>query len=100
MSHSAGADGGYPPRANRSLAPAIKGLRPPPSVSRKPRWLGGALHLGESLTRFLVSYGSSYHVPVMIREVLHYLRPERGGVYLDGTLGGGGHAEAILAAAP
>jgi 16S rRNA (cytosine1402-N4)-methyltransferase len=39
----------------------------------------------------------SYHVPVMVDEVLGYLRPERGGLFLDGTLGGGGHAEAILA---
>jgi 16S rRNA (cytosine1402-N4)-methyltransferase len=40
----------------------------------------------------------SYHVPVMVREVLTYLNPERGGVYFDGTLGGGGHTEAILVA--
>lgn len=39
-----------------------------------------------------------YHVPVMVREVLTYLEPERGGVFMDGTLGGGGHTEAILAA--
>ena len=39
-----------------------------------------------------------YHVPVMVREVLTYLAPERGGVYFDGTLGGGGHTEAILEA--
>jgi 16S rRNA (cytosine1402-N4)-methyltransferase len=32
----------------------------------------------------------------MVTEVLRYLRPERGGVYFDGTLGGGGHTEAIL----
>lgn len=37
-----------------------------------------------------------YHVPVMVREVLTYMEPERGGVYFDGTLGGGGHTEAIL----
>lgn len=40
----------------------------------------------------------SYHVPVMVREVLTYLNPEKGGVYFDGTLGGGGHSEAILEA--
>lgn len=34
----------------------------------------------------------------MVREVLEYLKPERGGVYLDGTTGGGGHSQAILSA--
>lgn len=32
----------------------------------------------------------------MVKEVLEHLRPERGGLYFDGTLGGGGHTEAIL----
>lgn len=32
----------------------------------------------------------------MVEEVLHYLRPEKGKVIVDGTLGAGGHAEAVL----
>ncbi len=36
------------------------------------------------------------HVPVMPEEVLHYLDPQPGGYYIDGTLGGGGHTGAIL----
>ncbi|HEY7163711.1 MAG TPA: 16S rRNA (cytosine(1402)-N(4))-methyltransferase RsmH [Candidatus Binatia bacterium] len=36
------------------------------------------------------------HVPVMAREVVELLRPQPGGRHLDGTLGGGGHAESIL----
>ncbi len=36
------------------------------------------------------------HQPVMVEEVLHFLAPKPGGIYVDGTLGAGGHAEAIL----
>jgi 16S rRNA (cytosine1402-N4)-methyltransferase len=36
------------------------------------------------------------HVSVMVREVTDLLRPEPQKRYLDGTLGGGGHTEAIL----
>jgi 16S rRNA (cytosine1402-N4)-methyltransferase len=38
------------------------------------------------------------HVPVMTAEVLQHLRPERGGLFIDCTLGLGGHARAVLEA--
>ena len=36
------------------------------------------------------------HTPVMPDEVLWWLRPERGGVFLDATIGGAGHAIRLL----
>ena len=41
-----------------------------------------------------------HHVPIMVSEVLTLLEPARGGIFVDGTLGGGGHAEAVLSAMP
>jgi len=36
------------------------------------------------------------HIPVMVQEVLHYIDPAPKKTYVDCTLGGGGHAGAIL----
>jgi 16S rRNA (cytosine1402-N4)-methyltransferase len=38
------------------------------------------------------------HEPVMTREVLTFLAPERGGVFVDCTVGLGGHSKALLGA--
>lgn len=38
------------------------------------------------------------HRPVLLRETIDWLRPEGGGLFIDGTLGLGGHSEAILEA--
>lgn len=36
------------------------------------------------------------HVPILLSRCIEGLSPKSSGVYLDGTLGGGGHAEAVL----
>ena len=39
---------------------------------------------------------SDIHCSVLLQEVISYLAPKDGGVYMDGNLGMGGHSEAIL----
>ncbi len=36
------------------------------------------------------------HIPVLFEESISAIRPHDGGIYVDGTLGGGGHAYGIL----
>ncbi len=40
------------------------------------------------------------HQPVMLREILEAFQTLEDGLFFDATIGGGGHAEALLAAAP
>ncbi len=40
----------------------------------------------------------SMHRPVLYQEIIHSLSPQRGGHYVDATLGAGGHARGILEA--
>jgi len=40
------------------------------------------------------------HIPVMLPDVVRLMTPHAGGVYLDGTFGGGGYTAALLEAAP
>jgi 16S rRNA (cytosine1402-N4)-methyltransferase len=38
------------------------------------------------------------HQPVLYNEIIHLLQPHRSGLYVDGTVGAGGHARGILEA--
>ena len=46
----------------------------------------------------MVSFSSTHnrHIPVMLMETIDNLKIKDNGIYIDGTLGLGGHSEAIL----
>jgi len=40
------------------------------------------------------------HIPVLLEEATRFLEPQRGGLFVDATVGLGGHARRLLAASP
>ena len=50
---------------------------------------------GSKMSLQTTLHSESVHVPVLLQEVLDFLNPQTGKIYIDGTLGGGGHTEAI-----
>ena len=55
---------------------------------------GGATPARETIEG--LPFSSSYHTPVMVNEVCEALVTDPNGVYVDCTLGGGGHSNALL----
>ncbi len=48
------------------------------------------------MERMVLEMKNPFHKPVMVKEVINLLRPRPNGIYVDATLGLGGHTEAIL----
>jgi 16S rRNA (cytosine1402-N4)-methyltransferase len=69
-----------------------------PPVFAFPRFRGFARKPTRAVSMPAPHSHSEYHRPVLVAEVVQALAPAPGKTIVDGTLGGGGHAAALLAA--
>ena len=78
------------PRSRRPRDP-----NPPGDRSGRPA-TGAGLAAPPAAPDAAASYATAYHAPVLASAVVDGLVTDRAGVYVDGTLGGGGHSAALL----
>jgi len=83
-----------PARAGAGIEPSDPQLSLPGLVEGNVEWVWAEDEGEVNVVEHFV------HATVMKDEVAQVLAPRDGGVYVDVTLGGGGHAEAILESAP
>jgi 16S rRNA (cytosine1402-N4)-methyltransferase len=57
-----------------------------------------ALINGEQMSGQPYDAGGVFHLPVLLAQTISFLQPGPGKLFLDGTIGGGGHALALLEA--
>jgi len=66
-------------------------------LASRPAEGGGGGNSGDNDPNGVKNRNSSfYHLPVLLPEVIDLLQPAPGKLIFDGTLGGGGHSEALL----
>jgi len=63
---------------------------------RPPAKKGGAMEMEKPGGSRPLKYGSRFHTPVLYEAVIEGIVTKSGGVYVDATLGGGGHSAALL----
>ncbi len=76
---------------------------PPPPMARRSRRPASVAPDASRTTDAVVpdasaEWATAYHAPVLAAETVAGLVTDPAGLYVDGTLGGGGHAAALLAA--
>jgi len=67
-----------------------------PSTNHSQQNLGQQNLGQENLGQHNLGQHLNYHVPVLLPQTLDLLITDPNGIYIDGTLGGGGHTRALL----